>query len=93
MMQVRVGEVDDWDVEAQLDTGMPDFTLAGTTIRPSLKLQDHVLVTRCDWLQIKQGEVALMTHSPDASFNKHYLTTSGIQQALEGTPQQAWAHT
>ena len=81
-MRVTVSDVDDWVVVAELDTGLPPFTLAGTTIRPSLTCHDDVLVTGLDWLAIHHGEVAMLIHSPEHYFEKAYLAKSGVAQAL-----------
>lgn len=85
-MRVTVSDLDDWDVVAELDTGLPAFSLAGNTIRPSLTCHDDVLVTGLDWLPIRHGEVALQVHSPDHYFDKAYLAKAGIAQVLRRTP-------
>lgn len=86
-MQVKVTDLDDWDVEIEMDTGLLPSTIAGVTISPSLTCHADVLVTGRDWLPIRGGEVALLIHSPDDYFDKPYLARSGAEQALRRTPQ------
>lgn len=91
-MQVTVTDLDNWDVEGELDTGLQPFTVAGVTISPSLTCHADVLVTGRDWLPIRGGEVALLIHSPDDYFDKPYLVRSGTEQVLRRTPQGAEAN-
>lgn len=71
LMRVAVTDFDDWDIEEQLDTGLPVFKAGGRKITPSLTRHRDVIVTGLDWLPVQNGEVALLVHSPDLYFFKN----------------------
>lgn len=79
---VEIAELDDWIVEEEIYTGLPSFARGGVRIDPSLTRHRDVIVTGLDWLPIKNGQVALMLHSPEL-----YFTKVNIRQTLrrEGT--------
>lgn len=81
-MQVVVTELDDWDVEEELDTGIPAFRGAGQEIRPSLTRHRDVIVTGRDFIPIKNGSAALLVHSPEAYFEKKRV--QALRQASDG---------
>jgi capsular polysaccharide biosynthesis protein len=70
---VEVTELDDWDVEEELDTGLTTFAAGGQVISPSLTRHRDVIVTGRDWLPMKNGCVALLVHSPPLYFSKVHL--------------------
>jgi capsular polysaccharide biosynthesis protein len=84
---VKIADLDDWTVEAEIDTGLPTLKTRTACIAPSLTLHRDVVVTGLDWLPIKGGEVALLIHSP-----AHYFTKVGIRQALSRDGDAIRAH-
>jgi hypothetical protein len=88
IVKVTIAELDDWNVEEEVFTGLDVFTLAGEALAPSLTRHRDVVVTGRDWLPIKDGEVALLVHSPAAYFEKKHAV-----QDLIATPQGVRAHT
>jgi capsular polysaccharide biosynthesis protein len=85
---VEIAELDDWTVEEEIHTGLPSFARGGVRIDPSLTRHRDVTVTGLDWLPIKNGQVALVLHSPEL-----YFTKVNVRQALRREGQSILATT